>query len=303
MKFSLSLLVIGSISMTFASNDPIEKRNEKNSTKKMEKTLNGFCNFIPSGYSVIENDTFSVQSFYMSTSEITNFQYQEFLYDLKAKGELEKLEIARVDTMGWSKHFPSLESEDRFYATHPAYRDYPVVNISKEAALLYCDWLSNKYKEIYGDHISIKFRLPTRAEWIRAARGSFHSQEYAWNDNSILSTEGEYRANHLAVESQNIRRNPSTGNLEVVPMDDLLTPIYIGDNAMLTARVESYDPNDFGIYDLNGNVSEMIADGDFAVGGSWRSPGYDVRNESIEDFNTSSPTVGFRVVATYISPE
>jgi formylglycine-generating enzyme required for sulfatase activity len=71
-------------------------------------------------------------------------------------------------------------------------------------------------------------------------------------------------------------------------------------SADLTAPAESYSPNGYGLYNMNGNVAEMISDGDFAVGGSWNSPGYDIRNQSIKKFKGAHPTVGFRIVATHV---
>ena len=77
--------------------------SKKTGIKLAKKTLEGFCEFIPSGNSVVEGDTTSVQSFEMSSSEITNFQYQEFLDHLLRKGELEKYNIAKVDSTGWTR--------------------------------------------------------------------------------------------------------------------------------------------------------------------------------------------------------
>lgn len=61
-----------------------------------------------------------------------------------------------------------------------------------------------------------------------------------------------------------------------------------------------YQPNEFGFYNMNGKVSEMISDGDFAVGVDWLSTGYSVQNESVKNFKEAHPTVGFRVVASHL---
>jgi formylglycine-generating enzyme required for sulfatase activity len=63
----------------------------------------------------------------------------------------------------------------------------------------------------------------------------------------------------------------------------------------VTANVKSYYLTALGLCNLNGNVAEFISEG-FAMGGSWKSDGYDVRNES--KFNITSPSVevGFRPV-------
>ncbi|MGH7830333.1 MAG: formylglycine-generating enzyme family protein, partial [Candidatus Binatia bacterium] len=55
--------------------------------------------------------------------------------------------------------------------SHP---DQPVVGVSWEDAAAYCDWLSERVRE--------RFRLPTEAEWERAARGGQESRLYPWGD-------------------------------------------------------------------------------------------------------------------------
>ncbi len=67
------------------------------------------------------------------------------------------------------------------------------------------------------------------------------------------------------------------------------------------APCKSYWPNEFGIYNLSGNVAEMLGDEDVVVGGDWRSPGYDVQLTSARPYEGPSPAIGFRVVATIIN--
>jgi formylglycine-generating enzyme required for sulfatase activity len=73
---------------------------------------------------------------------------------------------------------------------------------------------------------------------------------------------------------------------------------YSGSYTDLTAPVRSYWPNDYGIYNMNGNVAEMVADKDIVAGGSWNDTGYDVRNKSEKPYKGAARTIGFRVVAT-----
>lgn len=262
------------------------------------KTLNGFCNYVPSGKAVVNGDTSTVQSFYMSAGEITNIQYNEFLFDLKRNGELAKLKIASIDTVNWINKSGYGASYADYYHRHPAYEDYPVVNVTKEGAELFCSWLSKKYEELSNGELKITFRIPTHAEWMRAARGSNHYATYTWGGPYLRGSKGNLLANFMAFGSENITQNPNNGKLEVVNVPNLSR---YGDNADVTAPVLSYYPNEFGMYNMNGNVAEMVSDGAIAVGGGWRSPGYDIRNESSVAFNEPDPTVGFRVVATYSS--
>ena len=99
----------------------------------------------------------------------------------------------------------------------------PVVQVAYEDALAYCEWAGR--------------RLPTEAEWERAARGNKSESIYFWgNDDSILSQmantwEGEF---------------PVTNNK--------------ADGYEQRAKVKSYPPNDFGLYDMAGNVWEWTSD-------------------------------------------
>ncbi|MEI8201577.1 MAG: hypothetical protein WCH34_01100 [Bacteroidota bacterium] len=55
-----------------------------------------------------------------------------------------------------------------------------------------------------------------------------------------------------------------------------------------------------GIYNMCGNVAEMVAEKGIAVGGSWKDTGYDVRIESTINYSEPSPSIGFRPVRTFI---
>lgn len=288
--FTLSLLFLGTSSFA-----------QKYNAKTALKVLKGFCNYVPSGNAVVNGDTVSVQGFYMSETEMTNLDYLEFLYHLKKTGDMEKYEIAKIDTTKWNTAFNNahMEPMTSHYHDHPAYRDYPVVNISREGAELYCQWLTEVYDSISGGELSLKFRIPTRAEYIRAARGDDHQAQYAWKGTFLRNAEGNYLANFVQYGDRSISRNKETGQLEVIPT---YPDAYYADGTFIIAKANSYWPNEFGIYNMNGNVSEMVSDGDIAVGGDWRCPGHDVRIESYKDFNEPHPTVGFRVVATYLEP-
>ncbi|MFZ9028439.1 MAG: SUMF1/EgtB/PvdO family nonheme iron enzyme, partial [Crocinitomicaceae bacterium] len=138
MRITYLLFAASAVFLTSVSSKP------KPSAKAALKVLKGFCEFVPSGNAVVDGDTVSVQAFYMSTNEITNIQYLEFLTYLKNHDRLEELEKARVDTIKWNTTFSKayMNPMALHYDDHPAYRNYPVVNISKEGAVLYCKWLT-----------------------------------------------------------------------------------------------------------------------------------------------------------------
>lgn len=287
-------LLSGIIFFSFAS-------SKKTGLKSAQKTLNNFCSFVPSGLSIVDGDTLSVQSFYMSSTEITNFEYNEFLSDLLKKGEHEKYDIAKIDSTGWTRFSDKMFMKPMadYYHNHPAYDNYPVVNVTKEGAELFCKWLTEKYQVLSEGQLKIAFRIPTRAEWMRAANGDKLNIPYSWGEAFLRNDKGIVRANFLAFGSENIARNSETGDLEVMRTGYSNNH----DGADFMAPSKSYYPNALGFYNLNGNVSEMISDGNYAVGGDWYSPGYDIRNESIKKTDGAQPTVGFRVVGTVLGGE
>lgn len=109
--------------------------------------------------------------------------------------------------------------------------DYPVVGVNWEDSVAYCSWLQQKTGKTY--------RLPTEAEWEKAARGGIEQNNYPWGDEEF-DAEGRYRANSGS-ESDNDR---------IRKMDGFLN----------TAPVGSFPPNGYGIYDMAGNVWEWCAD-------------------------------------------
>ncbi|HKK40265.1 MAG TPA: hypothetical protein VJ949_12660, partial [Cryomorphaceae bacterium] len=89
-----------------------------------------------------------------------------------------------------------------------------------------------------------------------------------------------------------------TGEFVIIPPTAKTgKPGHLDDLADVTAPVDGYAAHGFGLRQMNGNVAEILADSDQAAGGSWRSPGYDIRNESLMAFEGASPEVGFRPIA------
>jgi len=267
--------------------------------KKPVKTPEGFV-FVPMGTTVIGNDTVSVQAFWMAKTEITNNDYREFLADLKASGDMDAYQKALPDTTQWRDKLAYNEPYVELYFRHPAYSEYPMVNISREQAEMYCVWLTKKMREAYGDYI-YDVRLPYREEWVMAARGNNPDAVYPWNGVTLFNEkEHKYACNFRNMGAESIHFNDSTGKIEVGgEYGNYGIAGYIFDASDLTAPVLSYWPNGYGLYNMSGNVAEMVQQSGIVAGGSWRSTGYDVRVESTAPYTGPRPDVGFRPVITY----
>jgi formylglycine-generating enzyme required for sulfatase activity len=283
---------------TLVSNSVLHAQND---AKKIVKSLKDDFSFIPSGKAFVEGKEVTVQSFYMQNGEITNRQYLVFLNSLKSSGQLEKFKIAQIDTNQWARPDGFNTAYAKYYHSHPAYLDYPVVNVSHAGALLYCEWLNENMGTVNGLPGVYKFRLPERSEYIRAARGDNPTVNYSWGSNYLRNEKGQIQCNFLQFGSENIHKDLKTNKYELVNLD-----VDFGDlsgSVDIVAPSESYWPNEYGIYNLNGNVAEMIAEDGIALGGSFQNTGYDVRIESQSTYTNPNPITGFRVVMTFIPSE
>ena len=145
------------------------------------------------------------------------------------------------DESCWVNDFNNAYNEPymRMYFSHPGYDDYPVVGVSWEQATAFCVWRTNLFKESLnfpsGQAIE-PFRLPTEGEWEYAARTGKNENKYPWAGDELVSGKGCFLGNF----------KPGKGN-------------YTEDGHLITSRVGSFAPNEFGLYDMAGNVAEWTS--------------------------------------------
>lgn len=253
---------------------------------------------VPSGVLKTDAGDVQVSGFLLGATEVSNAEYRAFLSEVRAGGNDVLLATVLPDTNQWVRDHAFQEPYRAHYFSHPAYADYPVVNVSREGALAYCQWLQEKLNKEAGTGAKYEVRLPERNEWWYAANGGLQRASYAWGGPALRNAKGCALANYRYVGDENVHRDPETGKVEVVDDPKVLMGVAgaLVDNVDITAPVHAYTPNAFGLFNMNGNAAEMLAEEGRAAGGSWRSTGYDVRNESVMAFNGPSPEVGFRVM-------
>lgn len=282
-NYLTGIFITGILCSGFSFADKIKKE----SVKQTEKRLSELYASIPSGTLKTGQTYFDIPAFNMGITEVTNAEFKAFLDDLKTKEQLDKYHRYFPDTTCWN-----VQPMQTHYFSHPAFGNYPVVNITKEAAIAYTNWLTEKNKEI-SENQKIIFRLPSKAEWIYAAKGNDENAVYTWKAPYLRGRNGHLLANFMHVPNGSLTKGED--GLPVFVKNALAESPY--EYNQYTSVVRSYGASDWGIYNMNGNVAEMLLDSDEVIGGSWNDYGYDIRNESTQKHNGQPlPTIGFRVV-------
>lgn len=217
------------------------------------------------------------------------------------------------DTLVWVRDYTYGFNEPLAdYFWHPAYDNYPVVGITWSQAKAFNAWrtqLMNNWRSSNGQSDVQRFRLPTEAEWEYAARGGLELSPYPWG--------GPYMRNAQGCPLANFK--PMRGD-------------YVEDGGAYTVDISSYSPNDYGLYNMAGNVAEWTSTAyDETVyefshelspeytyhakvtdppalhrkvtrGGSWKDIGYycQTGTRSFEYRDTSKAYIGFRSVMSYM---
>lgn len=243
------------------------------------------------------------------------YKYSWFDSESAARGKGErkdyiKSEIVEVypDTTVWVKDFNYSYNDpmhqDYFY--HQAYNDYPVVGIKWIQAKAFCSWRTKKKNDFLGSKKNSTtvpyFRLATEAEWEYAARGGLNFSTYPWGGPYTTSDRGCFLANF----------KPSRGD-------------YAVDGALYTMEAKSYNPNDYGLYNMAGNVSEWTNtaynEASYKIGstmnpnveiennhrkvirgGSWKDVAYylEVSTRDYEYKDSARSYIGFRTVQDFL---
>ena len=155
----------------------------------------------------------SLPAFYIDRYPVTNAQYAAFI---AATGH---------PTPKYWTHAPEMGIEEPF-PVGAKHGTHPVVGVSYADAIAYCEWAGK--------------RLPTEAEWEKAARGGLVNQNYPWGNESSRN-----HANTVGVWGK--------------------------DKWLWTSPVGSFPPNGYGLSDMAGNVFEWCAD--------WYVPDYYQHNQ------------------------
>ena len=193
-----------------------------------------------------------VDNFFVDETEITNISWKEYVASLKEiYGKKSAVYLnALPDTTVWRlkdgrANVPFVNT----YFQHPAYDDYPVVGISYDQAVAYCLWRTDVVNEmlerVSNKRVKIKYRLPSRTEW------------------ELIASAGYTDKQKKPLNKQNKKYNGAARNCNMKFEDS------IESGFTMLAPARTYLPNKFLVYNIYGNVAEMVEEPNIAMGGSF----------------------------------
>jgi formylglycine-generating enzyme required for sulfatase activity len=176
--------------------------------------------------------TVYLDTYWIDKYEVTNSQYAAFL---NAMGNQEEGGVTWLDD---DDKYVGIHRSGEIWSADSGYDDHPVVEVSWHGATAYCEWVGG--------------RLPTEAEWEKAARGGLEGQTYPWGDAIPTCLQGTENGAQSA---------ECTAQL---------------------VEVGSFTPNGYGLFDMVGNVKEWVAD--------WYDDTYYSSSPSVNPVGPSSGT-------------
>lgn len=227
---------------------------------------------------------FHSHDLYVGQFEVKNGEYNQFLAEFSKGKTAAELAEYKIDSSKWSTRFEASSNEHmvHHYHSHPAYANFPVVNISRKAAIAYCDWLSEKYNsQKKRDFEEVRFRLPSSEEWMSFA-APLPNNRLPWYGSLPYLPKEDGSASDIICNIKFYDYGTGKHN-------------YIADGGFYPVKVGSYPANLSGLYDIIGNVAEMTSDS-LVKGGSWDNTIEESFIDLEQDYQVPDPRVGFRVV-------
>lgn len=266
-------------------------------------------------------------SVFIDKTEITNLHWLEYLYTIKKDSSKAFYDSQIIDSA--YHHVDSLNLD---YLHYPQFRMYPVIGVSFEQANAYCKWRSDvvnkafnflnvekkyiKQRELLkekGIDIYYEFRLPTISEWEYAASGGLKFEDFPHGiikkinkitKKSFLSKGQKITNKNSCLESlkEDLKKSMELFELQSNVKEDYWvksTNTYINcnqPNEISTTEVFKFTPNNYQLYDMIGNIAEMISEKGVAKGGSFRDSYDDFNIKTNINYDRPQEWLGFRCI-------
>ncbi len=230
---------------------------------------------------------------YIDKTEVANVHWREFLqaWILGIKHDTAYYWKMMQDTSVWGENSPYI----KYYHNHPSFNNYPVVGISYDQATEFCKWRSDRVNEVFtkepglnpfpGKHY--QYRLLTIEEWEFAAAGKLDVANFPFGYEDTVGKKGLWKGVRLFNYKSILKKKRA----------DTVSKKYESvDRSAYMSHVNSFLPNGYGIFNMIGNVSEMVSEKGIAKGGNFSSPLEQCKIKAQQTYTKSEAWLGFRCV-------
>jgi len=241
------------------------------------KEIDSFKITTPPGTSQIKD------SLYMDTYEVSNMAWQEFIaWTQKYDEDTLKYKKLEADTTVWYSLKYDADRYINTYFTGASFASYPVVGITYEQAKQFCEWRTERVNELLqktpGSAFKrVEYRLPTETEWELAAAGKLDIVKfpYGYEHTTERIKGGDTVKIFNCYYNDFDSLNPQQANAK---------PVNFG------------KPNQYGIYNMIGNVGEMVSEKGLAKGGFYDLPLEYCKVKEQSSYKFPNRYLGFRCV-------
>ncbi len=232
-------------------------------------------------------------SLFIDETEIANVHWREFIYALE---NIEKDSIGAInnlpDTTVWAKDTTiTFDIRYDYYFRHPSFNYRPVVGVTYEQAVAFCEWRTNAVNRLFEREPKqnpfqgkkYRYRLPTIEEWEVAASGKLDVNIYPYGFEQMVNKKGQRYAN--------------TNDTSTYVYDKLK----VKNMQNYPSNVETYLGNSIGAFNMIGNVSEMIATKGVAKGGNFNLILDSCKIKNEQYYTKPEAWLGFRCICEIIN--
>ncbi|MFD2034354.1 gliding motility lipoprotein GldJ [Belliella marina] len=223
--------------------------------------------------------TVTIASFFMDETEITNNDYKEFLFSMRKTVSADSLLKLEPSEKVWAGAMSYNDVYDTYYFRFPGFNFYPVAGVSWTQATTYAKWRTFRVSELMREKEGLdstltknqliergvaipEYRLPNEAEWEYAAKAMIGTQYmdenqeygriYPWDGRGVRNPYNIKRRGKQGDMLANFKRG--RGDYAGIAGGQA------NDGDIIPTNVYDYPPNDFGLYQMAGNMNEWVQD-------------------------------------------
>ena len=207
--------------------------------------------------------TVNLDAFFIDRAEVTNQQYADALNWAKSQGNL--ITVGGGVVYKYNTSYPYCLTTPTYGASRITWNgstfgvvagkeSRPMTVVSWYGSVAYANWRSGMQGKplcydlsTWSCNWNSGYRLPTEAEWEKAARGSTVGHRFPWSDTDTIQ---HARANYYSSTAYPYDNSPTRG----------YHPTFFTGGAPFTSPVGYFAANGYGLYDMAGNVSEWCND-------------------------------------------